>query len=111
LLVKQNAKSISDSLKNLFITYDLPRKSITIHYFENLFDYDDCLISSSYNTFDLSEDFMQMLILGEELLPHEQPKNIKRIKAIKAPTEQIIQKTKHEIGLEKFTAELEKESD
>jgi hypothetical protein len=87
LLVKQNAKSISDSLKNLLITFDLPRKSITIHNFENLFDYDDCEILSSYNTFNLNEDFMQMLILGEELLPREKPKNIKRIRTIKAPTE------------------------
>jgi hypothetical protein len=102
LLVKQNAKTITDNLDGLFVTSDLNKKRITIHYFESSFDYDDRLIQSSYNVFDLSEDFMQMLILSEELLPHEQPKNIKRIKTIKAPTEKLV----HETYNEKAIAEL-----
>lgn len=60
--MQQKAYTDFDSLENLFITFEKKEKRITLHYFEKLYDYYHRLTRSSYNIFELSEDFLSMLL-------------------------------------------------
>lgn len=63
-LVKQRANCQNDSIEDLFLTYERDDKDtskinkITLHYFEKFFDYRKKLKGCTYNTFELTEDFL-----------------------------------------------------
>jgi uncharacterized protein YbcC (UPF0753/DUF2309 family) len=92
-VVKLNLKTEHDKIEDLFITYQRKKKRITLHYFEKIFHYDGHLKQSTYNQYELSEDFLSMLFSTEELIPNEQSRMIKRIKEIKAPEDRLIDLT------------------
>lgn len=92
----------------MFITYEQKKKRITLHYFEKFFDYYQRIIQSTYNKYDLSEDFLSMLINTGELIPHEQPRLIKRVKNLKNPQDKLIQLMTKENRLQKLADDLKK---
>ena len=84
--MKQRANCQNDSIEDLFLTYEREGASnvvsdgtketktseksledatkirkITLHYFEKFFDYRKKLKGCSYNTFELTEDFLSMI--------------------------------------------------
>ena len=62
--MKQRSSCQNDSLEDLFLTYERDDKDmskirkITLHYFEKFFDYRKKLKGCTYNTFELTEDFI-----------------------------------------------------
>mgnify|MGYP003349766321 CR=1 FL=1 len=88
-----NVKTEHDKIEDLFITYQRKKKRITLHYFEKIFHYDGHLKQSTYNQYELSEDFLSVLFSTGELIPNEQSRMIKRIKEIKTPPDHLIDMT------------------
>jgi uncharacterized protein YbcC (UPF0753/DUF2309 family) len=88
-----NVKTEHDKIEDLFITYQRKKKRITLHYFEKIFHYDGHLKQSTYNQYELSEDFLSMLFSTGELMPNEQSRMIKRIKEIKTPPDHLMYMT------------------
>jgi len=66
-LVKQRANCQNDCLEDLFLTYEREKdgsfkiKKLTLHYFERFYDYRKKLKNSTYNMFDLTDDFLTMV--------------------------------------------------
>ena len=105
-VVKLNTKTEHDKLEDLFITYQRNKKRITLHYFEKVFHYDGHVKQSTYNQYELSEDFLSMLFSTEELMPNEQSRMIKRIKEIKAPPDRLIDLTVKEKAINDLATQL-----
>ena len=57
--------------------------SIQIHYFENFFDYLGKLKASTYNIFELREDFLNMILTCQEIIPSRKHELVQRIKELK----------------------------
>lgn len=106
MLAKLNAKSEYDAIEDAFITYQKRKKRVTLHYFERIFEYNSKLKQSTYNQYELSEDFLSMLFNTEELMPHEQSSMIKRIKTIKTPPDRQIDLTVKERAIMDLVKEL-----
>ena len=101
-----NVKTEHDKIEDLFITYQRKKKRITLHYFEKSFHYDGHLKQSTYNQYELSEDFLSMLFSTGELMPNEQSRMIKRIKEIKAPVDRLIDLTVKERAINDLATQL-----
>lgn len=56
---------------------------ITLHYFEKFYDYRKKLKRCTYNTFDLTQDFLQMLARCDQIIPSDKTELIKDLKKIK----------------------------
>jgi hypothetical protein len=69
-----------------------------LHYFEKFFDYRKKLKGCTYNMFDLTEDFINMITTCGEILPSEKNQLVATIKKYKTPEvkkdEPIVEKTK-----------------
>lgn len=92
-LVKQRANCQNDCLEDLFLTYEREKdgsfkiKKLTLHYFERFYDYRKKLKNSTYNMFDLTDDFLTMLQTCGEILPSEKTKLVKTIESYKHPND------------------------
>jgi hypothetical protein len=105
-VVKLNKKTEYDRIEDLFITYQRKKKRITLHYFEKIFEYEGQLKQSTYNQYELSEDFLSVLFSTGELIPNEQSRMIKRIKEIKTPPDHLIDMTAKERALNDLAESL-----
>ena len=105
-VVKLNKKTEYDRIEDLFITYQRKKKRITLHYFEKIFHYEGHLKQSTYNQYELSEDFLSVLFSTGELIPNEQSRMIKRIKEIKTPPDHLIDMTVKERALDDLAKSL-----
>jgi len=105
-VVKLNKKTEYDRIEDLFITYQRKKKRITLHYFEKIFHYEGRLKQSTYNQYELSEDFLSVLFSTGELIPNEQSRMIKRIKEIKTPPDHLIDMTAKERALNDLAESL-----
>ena len=45
-------------------------KQLSLHYFESFFDHKNVLINCTYTIFDMTDDFIDMLIKCGEIIPH-----------------------------------------
>jgi len=86
-LVKQRFKTELDCLEGVFVTHKNERNqlaTLTIHYFEKFFDDRKKLKACTYNTFELTEDFINMLTSCGHVIPGDRSKLVKKIKKFKS---------------------------
>ena len=58
-------------------------KQLSLHYFESFFDNKNVLINSTYTIFDMTDDFIDMLMKCEEIIPHAKNQLVNRITNLK----------------------------
>lgn len=123
-LVKQRAHCENDCIDDVFLTFErditkesitkdggeklklnqTPLKKITLHYFEKFFDYRKKVKPGgcTYNVFELTEDFLNMLTTCGEILPSEKTSLVSTIAGYKQPD-----KDEERLTVESIQAELD----
>lgn len=87
-VVKQQAQTENDGLFQPWLTYSMRQASngsrilanIKLHYFESNFNYQGVLLRSTYNCFEMREDFIYMLQNCQEILPIAKHELVERVK-------------------------------
>ena len=82
LIIKQRAQCKEDCITEAFITYLIDEHKppehrltkMTLHYFESFFDLQGMLVNSTYNIFDMTDDFLSMVKTCTEIIPNEKVK-------------------------------------
>ena len=58
-------------------------KQLSLHYFESFYDENNVFLNSSYTIFDMNDDFIDMLMKCEEIIPHAKNQLVNRITNLK----------------------------
>lgn len=61
-------------------------KQLSLHYFERFYDHKNVLLNSTYTIFDMTDDFIDMMMKCEEIIPHAKNHLVKRITQFKEDT-------------------------
>ena len=69
-------------------------KQLSLHYFESFFDNKNVLINSTYTIFDMTDDFIEMMMKCEEIIPHAKNHLVNRITKFKEKKEAVGSKVK-----------------
>ena len=62
-------------------------KQLSLHYFESFYDENNVFLNSSYTIFDMNDDFIDMLMKCEEIIPQEKNQFVNRITYLKKENE------------------------
>jgi hypothetical protein len=99
MIIKQRAINENDRISGAFLTYYQYSekdslnvsvfkqvKQLSLHYFESFYDHKNVLLNSTYTIFDMTDDFIDMMMKCEEIIPHAKNHLIKRITKFKEET-------------------------
>ena len=102
MIIQQRAINENDRISGAFLTYyqyseqdslnvSVYKKirQLSLHYFESFYDYKNVLLNSTYTIFDMTDDFIEMMMKCEEIIPHAKNRLVNRITQFKEETEDV----------------------